>query len=60
MQLFTQIVKMILSFVIKKLVLNSKRMQNRSIFMVVSDFWTHCIRKAMKTLIIIVCFTVQI
>ncbi|KAF7653895.1 hypothetical protein LDENG_00077280, partial [Lucifuga dentata] len=39
-QLFTQIVKMILSFVMKYLVLNSKRMQNRSIFTVISDFWT--------------------
>ncbi|KAF7666948.1 hypothetical protein LDENG_00087720, partial [Lucifuga dentata] len=39
-QLFTQIVKMILSFVMKNLVLYSKRKQNRSIFTVVSDFWT--------------------
>ncbi|KAF7658460.1 hypothetical protein LDENG_00012720, partial [Lucifuga dentata] len=38
-QLFTPIVK-ISSFIMKNLVLNSKRMQNRSIFTVVSDFWT--------------------
>ncbi|KAF7656787.1 hypothetical protein LDENG_00036400, partial [Lucifuga dentata] len=38
-QLFTIIVK-ILSFVMKNLILNFKKMQNRSIFTVVSDLWT--------------------
>ncbi|KAF7658787.1 hypothetical protein LDENG_00007860, partial [Lucifuga dentata] len=38
LQLFSQIVKMI-SFVMKNLVLSSKRIQNRSIFTVVSGFW---------------------
>ncbi|KAF7652022.1 hypothetical protein LDENG_00102440, partial [Lucifuga dentata] len=41
-QLFIQIVKMILSFVTKNLLLNSKRTHTSglTVFTVVSDFWT--------------------
>ncbi|KAF7649969.1 hypothetical protein LDENG_00133380, partial [Lucifuga dentata] len=48
--LFSQIVKMTLSFVMKNLILSSKRigLQNRSIFTVVSDFWAPLYKQTNK------------